>query len=92
MSAFSIGSNIDYLYRTEVEAKACGNSQNRCTWPRGKVMGGSGALFSMHFARGNKWDYNNWRHLGNIGWSWNDVLPYFKKLEDFRIPEVSFDL
>ena len=89
MASFMIGSNLDYGYLTQPENKSCGSSHNRCYWPRGKVMGGSGSLFSTHFVRGNKWDYDYWSYLGNVGWNWANVLQYFKKMEDFRIPEVS---
>lgn len=81
--------DLDYNYKTQPESEACLSQPNQsCTWTRGKVMGGSSTLYSMHFVRGNKWDYDNWASLGNLGWSWKEVLPYFKKSEDFRVPDV----
>ena len=49
--------------------------------PRGKVLGGSSSTNAMLYVRGNAWDYDNWAAQGNVGWSYEDVLPYFKKSE-----------
>lgn len=83
-------SSIDYDYRTGPNGNACISTNRSCTWARGKVMGGTSVLNSMEYVRGNSWDYDNWVNLGNPGWSWKNVLPYFKKSENMRIPEVSF--
>lgn len=50
--------------------------------PRGKTMGGSGSINAMLYVRGNRIDYDNWAAEGNSGWSYDDVLPYFKKSEN----------
>lgn len=50
--------------------------------PRGKVLGGSSSLNGMVYIRGHRWDYDHWRELGNEGWSYAEVLPYFKRSED----------
>ena len=50
--------------------------------PRGKVMGGSSSINAMLYVRGNRWDYDHWASLGNAGWSYDEVLPYFKRAEN----------
>jgi choline dehydrogenase len=69
----------DWAYYTEPE----GQLGNRSLyWPRGKVLGGSSSLNAMIYIRGHRADYDQWRDLGNPGWGYSDVLPYFKKAEN----------
>ena len=50
--------------------------------PRGKVLGGSSSTNAMLYVRGHRWDYDHWAALGNAGWSYDEVLPYFKRAEN----------
>jgi len=59
-----------------------GLDNRRGFWPRGKVLGGSTAINAMVFVRGQPGDFDDWRAAGNPGWSYAEVLPYFRKLED----------
>lgn len=82
-------SDINWDYRTEPSDKYClAMVNNQCRWPRGKVMGGSSVLNYMIATRGNRRDYDRWAALGNEGWSYDQVLPYFKKLEGFDDPQA----
>ena len=69
---------FDWMYKLE---KDKGLNNRRIDWPRGKVLGGSSALNGLLYIRGDREDYDNWERLGNKGWSYKDVLPYFKKFE-----------
>ena len=71
---------INWMYDTE-PVEALGG--RRSYWPRGKVIGGSGSINAMVYVRGQPYDFDDWKALGNAGWGWDDVLPYFKKSEDF---------
>ena len=74
-------SNLDWDYRTEPQAPTA----NRALyWPRGKVLGGSSSMNAMMYVRGHRSDYDQWRQLGNMGWSFDDLLSYFKKSERFE--------
>lgn len=78
-----LGSSIDWGYKTEPERNACLSSEDkRCYWPRGKVLGGTSVINGMMYIRGNKEDYDHWEELGNPGWRYEKVLPYFMKSED----------
>ncbi len=70
---------FDWCYLTEPDPGIAGR---RLQWPRGKVLGGSSALNGLLYVRGQPEDYDRWAELGNEGWSYAEVLPYFKKSED----------
>ena len=69
---------VNWDYSTEPDAELGGR---RLWWPRGKVLGGSSSINAMCYVRGHALDYDEWATLGATGWSWNDVLPYFRKSE-----------
>jgi choline dehydrogenase len=70
---------VDWCYKTEADPGLNGRSLN---YPRGKVLGGCSSINGMIYMRGQAADYDAWRQMGNAGWGWDDVLPYFKKSEN----------
>lgn len=78
--AMLIGSErFDWRFMTEPVAAFDGR---RISMPRGKTLGGSSAINGMVYTRGNRRDYDHWASLGNTGWNWAEVLPFFKRMED----------
>ena len=69
--------SVNWCYETEADANG-----RKVYWPRGKVLGGSSSINGMVYIRGQAEDFDHWRQLGNTGWSFDDVLPYFKRAED----------
>jgi len=69
---------VGWGYQTEPEREAGGR---RIAWPRGRVVGGSSSINGLIYIRGNAADYDQWRQMGNEGWSYADVLPLFKRSE-----------
>ncbi len=72
----------DWRYRTEPEPGLNGRALG---YPRGRTLGGCSSINAMIYMRGQARDYDTWRQLGNVGWGWDDVLPYFKKSEDYAL-------
>ncbi|NCF78972.1 MAG: choline dehydrogenase [Alphaproteobacteria bacterium] len=70
----------NYGFETEAEPNLEGRQMY---WPRGRGWGGSSSINAMVYIRGNAYDYDHWSQLGNQGWSYESVLPYFKRAEDF---------
>ena len=70
---------VDWCYNTEPDETMANRS---IPYPRGKTLGGSSSINGLLYIRGQEQDYNIWRQLGNKGWGWNDVLPYFIKSEN----------
>ncbi|MFT4783064.1 MAG: choline dehydrogenase-like flavoprotein [Paracoccaceae bacterium] len=69
----------DWCFSTEAQAGLNGRSIG---YPRGKVLGGCSSINGMIYMRGQAADYDQWRQMGNTGWGWDDVLPWFLKSED----------
>ncbi len=69
----------DWGFKTEPEPGLNGRALN---YPRGKVLGGCSSINGMLYLRGQAADYDGWRQRGNVGWAWDDVLPYFRRSED----------
>jgi len=74
-------SAINYGFETEPEETT---NNRKLYWPRGRGWGGSSSINAMVYIRGHAYDYDLWRQQGNTGWSYEDVLPYFKKAESFN--------
>ncbi|HEY2137244.1 MAG TPA: choline dehydrogenase [Xanthobacteraceae bacterium] len=70
---------VNWLYASEPEPEL---DNRRIIQPRGKVLGGSSSINGLLYLRGQPADYDHWRQLGNAGWSFDDVLPYFRQAED----------
>ncbi|XP_041354295.1 glucose dehydrogenase [FAD, quinone]-like [Gigantopelta aegis] len=83
-------SKFDWEYYTEPQKQACwALKEKRSYWPRGRVLGGTSQMNYMAYVGGNGLDYDSWAAQGCDGWSYKDVLPYFKKSEDMQDEELA---
>jgi len=76
----------DWGYKTAPQKHMNGREM---PWTRSKITGGCSAVNGMLYVRGNRANYDQWRDLGNEGWGWDDVLPYFKKSENHEYGETA---
>jgi len=75
--------DFNWGYRAQPQKDAClGLNDQRCSWPRGKGMGGTSIINYMIYTRGHPKDYDDWEAMGNPGWGWQEVYKYFLKSEN----------
>ncbi|KAL1461056.1 hypothetical protein WDU94_012988 [Cyamophila willieti] len=87
--SYMVNTDINWGYKTEKDERFCrGMKDMTCNWPRGKVMGGTSVINYMLYTRGTPQDFDHWEELGNSGWSYKNVLPYFKKSEDITVSRL----
>lgn len=82
-----VKSELDWGYTTTPQPGLNGRENY---WPRGKTLGGSSSINAMMYIRGHPWDYDRWERLGNEGWSYENLLPYFIRFEDFEDGESEY--
>lgn len=75
------GKAFNWGYHTVAQTRL---NNREMFWPRGKTLGGSSSVNAQCYTRGNAWDYDHWAELGNRGWGYRDLLPYFKQSENFE--------
>ncbi|XP_014290347.1 uncharacterized GMC-type oxidoreductase Mb1310 [Halyomorpha halys] len=84
--------SYDWNYTTTPQPYACRVIWNStCYWPRGRIIGGSSVINDFAAIRGNRIDYDGWASGGATNWSYADVLPFFRRLEDNRYPPYAAD-
>ena len=77
----------NWMYQAEPDP---GLNGQRDYYPRGKILGGSSSINAMVYIRGAAEDYEDWKRGGNIGWGWDDVLPAYKRMEDYAAGDPAF--
>ncbi|KAK5644069.1 hypothetical protein RI129_007914 [Pyrocoelia pectoralis] len=86
MGSVSMNLQYNWNYKSMEQNNSCRYLTNGiCGYPAGRGLGGSTIINGLGYFRGCKWDYDNWASLGNDGWRYEQVLPFFKKLENYKI-------
>uniref|UniRef100_A0A182XCN7 Glucose-methanol-choline oxidoreductase N-terminal domain-containing protein n=1 Tax=Anopheles quadriannulatus TaxID=34691 RepID=A0A182XCN7_ANOQN len=81
-----MASDYSFGYETERQKYGClGLTDRKCSWTHGRGVGGSSIINNIIYTRGNRRDFDNWARAGMEGWSWKDVLPYYKKIEHANV-------
>lgn len=78
---------VNWMYQAEPDP---GLNGQRDFYPRGKLLGGSSSINAMVYIRGHKQDYEDWKAAGNTGWGWDEVLPAYKKMEDYAAGDPAY--
>ncbi|PSN36931.1 Glucose dehydrogenase [FAD, quinone] [Blattella germanica] len=89
LKPFTMAPHLNWNYETVPQPEMC--SGKPCKYSRAKMLGGCSSHNMMNYNRGNKRNFDYWAQLGNEGWGYQDVLPYFKKSEDNRDPDIAKD-
>ncbi|XP_068081556.1 glucose dehydrogenase [FAD, quinone] isoform X2 [Anabrus simplex] len=85
-SVSAVGTSLDWNYTTVSQKGACLSTNGICSWPRGKMVSGTSGMQGMMYTRGHRYIYDLWESLGNDGWGFDSVLPYFIKAEKNKNP------
>ncbi|KAG5672896.1 hypothetical protein PVAND_002984 [Polypedilum vanderplanki] len=89
LAAYMQSTAYNWGYIAEAQPYSClGMDEHRCGFPRGKAVGGTSVINYMIYNRGHKNDFDRWSAVGNRGWSWNEVLPYFIKSERSTLEDL----
>uniref|UniRef100_A0A182F4E4 Glucose-methanol-choline oxidoreductase N-terminal domain-containing protein n=1 Tax=Anopheles albimanus TaxID=7167 RepID=A0A182F4E4_ANOAL len=80
--------DYNFGYLTEPQKYGClGLTGRQCNWAHGRGVGGSSIINNQIYTRGNRRDFDNWARAGMVGWSWDEVLPYYKRIEHSNIKD-----
>uniref|UniRef100_A0A182NE82 Glucose-methanol-choline oxidoreductase N-terminal domain-containing protein n=1 Tax=Anopheles dirus TaxID=7168 RepID=A0A182NE82_9DIPT len=83
-----MGSDYSFGYETDRQQYGClGLTGRKCSWTHGRGVGGSSIINNVIYTRGNRRDFDNWARAGMEGWSWEEVLPYYRKIERANIKD-----
>ncbi|XP_065365987.1 glucose dehydrogenase [FAD, quinone]-like [Calliphora vicina] len=83
--------HANWNFKSVPQKRACfGMYNNECSQPRGRILGGSSSINFMIYNRGNRRDFDSWSKLGNYGWSYKEVLPYFLKSESANLNGLEY--
>ncbi|EFN84156.1 glucose dehydrogenase [FAD, quinone] isoform X2 [Harpegnathos saltator] len=90
----AVNTSLDWNFKTEPTSPhptACLETDGVCTWPRGKMVAGTGGFHGMMYVRGHPEIYNRWARAGNPGWSYDEIVHYFERLENPADPTILSD-